>query len=85
MLGFAVSVLVAGFLFVPGPRLGEEVKVFARRIAAERGARFVDLAAATIRNISRGVIGVAVLQALLTGLILSLFDVPARASPPFWC
>jgi predicted PurR-regulated permease PerM len=83
MLGFAVSVLVAGFLFVPGPRLGEQVKVFARRIAAERGARFVDLAAATIRNISRGVIGVAVLQALLTGLILSLFDVPAAGVAAF--
>ena len=83
MLGFAVSVLVAGFLFVPGPRLGEQVKVFARRIAAERGARFVDLAGATIRNISRGVIGVAVLQALLTGLILSLFDVPGAGVAAF--
>jgi predicted PurR-regulated permease PerM len=76
MLGFAVSVLLAGFLFVPGPRLGEVVKTFARRIAAERGAHFVDLAAATIRNISRGVIGVALLQAFLVGLILTLFGVP---------
>jgi len=77
MLGFAVSVLIAGFLFVPGPRLGEAIKTFARRIAADRGAHFVDLAGATIRNISRGVIGVALLQALLTGLILTLFGVPA--------
>ena len=77
MLGFAVSVLIAGFLFVPGPRLGDAIKTFARRIAAERGAHFVDLAGATIRNISRGVIGVALLQALLTGLILTLFGVPA--------
>ena len=76
MLGFAVSVLIAGFLFVPGPRLGEIIKTFARRIAAERGASFVDLAAATIRNISRGVIGVALLQALLTGLILTLLRRP---------
>lgn len=77
MLGFAVSVLVAGFLFVPGPRLADGVKAFARRIAADRGVHFVDLAGATIRNISRGVIGVALLQALLVGLILTLFDVPA--------
>jgi predicted PurR-regulated permease PerM len=83
MLGFAVSVLVAGFLFVPGPRLGEVVKSFARRIAAERGASFVDLAGATIRNISRGVIGVALLQALLAGLILTLFDVPAAGVAAF--
>ena len=52
-------------------------KTFARRVAADRGAHFVDLAGATIRNISRGVIGVALLQALLTGLILSMFGVPA--------
>ena len=77
MLGFAVSVLIAGFLLVPGPRLGDAIKTFARRIAAERGADFVDLAGATIRNISRGVIGVALLQALLAGLILTLFGVPA--------
>jgi predicted PurR-regulated permease PerM len=76
MLGFAVSVLIAGFLFVPGPGLAEGIKTFGRRIAAERGAHFVDLAGATIRNISRGVIGVALLQALLTGLFLSLFGVP---------
>jgi predicted PurR-regulated permease PerM len=77
MIGFALSVLIAGFLFVPGLRLAEVVKMFARRIAADRGAHFVDLAGATIRNISRGVIGVALLQALLTGLILTVFDVPA--------
>ena len=69
--------LIAGFLFGPGPRLAEVVKSFGRRIAADRGAHFVDLAGATIRNISRGVIGVALLQALLAGLILALFDVPA--------
>ena len=83
MLGFAVSVLIAGFLFVPGPRLGELVKSFARRIAAERGAHFVDLAGATIRNISRGVIGVAMLQALLAGLILMLFHVPGAGVAAF--
>jgi predicted PurR-regulated permease PerM len=77
LLGFAVSVLIAGFLFGPGPQLAEGVKGFARRIGGDRGAHFVDLAGATVRNISRGVIGVALLQALLAGLILTVFDVPA--------
>ena len=83
MLGFAVSVLIAGFLFVPGPQLGGQIKVFARRIAAERGARFVDLAAATIRNISRGVIGVALLQALIAALVLTLLGVPGAGLAAF--
>ena len=46
----------------PPSEVGEVIKTFARRIAADRGAYFVDLAGATIRNISRGVIGVALLQ-----------------------
>jgi predicted PurR-regulated permease PerM len=79
MLGFAVSVVIAGLLLIPGPRLANVVKTFARRVAAERGADFVDLAGATIRNISRGVIGVALLQALLAGLILTVFQVPAAS------
>jgi predicted PurR-regulated permease PerM len=75
ILVFAVSVLVAGFLFGPGPRLAQAIKGFASRISPDRGASFVDLAGATIRNVSRGVIGVALLQSFLTGLILMLFDV----------
>ena len=83
MLGFAVSVLIAGFLFVPGPQIREQIKVFARRIAGERGAHFVDLAGATIRNISRGVIGVALLQALIAGLVLTLLGVPGAGLAAF--
>ena len=54
-----------------------------RRIAGERGAHFVDLAGATIRNISRGVIGVALLQALIAGLVLTLLGVPGAGLAAF--
>jgi predicted PurR-regulated permease PerM len=77
VLLFAVSVLIAGFLYGPGPRYAEDARRFGRRISADRGAHFVDLAGATIRNISRGVIGVAVLQAIYGGIVLALFGVPA--------
>jgi predicted PurR-regulated permease PerM len=33
-----------------------------------RAEEFVDLAGATIRNVSRGIIGIAILQALLAGI-----------------
>ncbi|MBB4185676.1 AI-2E family transporter [Sinorhizobium terangae] len=79
LIGFIVSVIIAGFLFRPGPRLGEGLKIFARRVAGDRGAGFVDLAGATIRNVARGVIGVALLQALLAGLAFSLFDIPGAS------
>ncbi|MTI07238.1 AI-2E family transporter [Roseibium denhamense] len=76
VLFFVVSILIAGCLFVPGPSLAKGAKRFADRIIAPRGAEFVDLAGATIRNVSRGVIGVAVIQGLLTGILLLVFAVP---------
>lgn len=76
LLKFVASVVIAGFLFVPGPRLAAGGRVFATRLIAPRGAEFVDLAGATIRNVSRGVIGVALLQALLAGIILYLAGIP---------
>jgi predicted PurR-regulated permease PerM len=47
------------------------------RVAAARGQEFVDLAGATIRNVSRGIIGIATLQALLAGIGLLFAGVPA--------
>lgn len=77
LLVLAVSVVIAGFLYVPGPRLAGSARAFADRIVERRGAAFVNLAGATIRNVSRGVIGVAVIQALLAGIVLSLAGIPA--------
>jgi predicted PurR-regulated permease PerM len=76
VLKFVASVIIAGFLFLPGPRLAAGVRAFASRLIAPRGAHFVDLAGATIRNVSRGVIGVALLQALLAGVILYVAGIP---------
>ncbi len=76
ILKFVASVVIAGFLFLPGPRLAAGVRAFASRLIAPRGAHFVDLAGATIRNVSRGVIGVALLQALLAGIILYVAGIP---------
>ncbi|MTI43032.1 putative PurR-regulated permease PerM [Roseibium hamelinense] len=76
VLFFAISILISGFLFVPGPLLASGARRFADRIIAPRGAEFVDLAGATIRNVSRGVIGVAFLQSLLAGIVMVGFGVP---------
>lgn len=52
-------------------------------MGGDRGVGFLQLAAATIRNVARGVIGVALLQAFLCILILSLFKVPAPGAIAF--
>jgi len=68
MLKFIASVVIAGFLFVPGPSLVGAVRALSSRIDSKRGEVFLQLAGATIRNVSRGVIGISLLQALLAGL-----------------
>ncbi|HKH27927.1 MAG TPA: AI-2E family transporter, partial [Sphingomicrobium sp.] len=73
---FFVALVIAGFLFAPAPSLVAAVMLFSRRLAADRGEHFVELAGATIRAVSRGVIGISALQALLAGVGLTLAGVP---------
>jgi predicted PurR-regulated permease PerM len=78
-LKFLVSVIIAGFLFSPGPSLVRAIKTAATRIDSRRAERFVELAGSTIRTVSRGVIGVALLQAAFGGLGLQLAGVPGAS------
>jgi predicted PurR-regulated permease PerM len=76
IIKFLVSIIIAGFLFSPAPAIVNTVKGFARRLNPARGEEFADQAAATIRAISRGVIGISVLQALLAGIGLMVAGIP---------
>lgn len=73
---FLVSVVIAGFLFCPAPKFVAAVKSFARRLNPTHGEEFVTQAGTTIRAVSRGVIGISVLQALLAGIGLMAVGIP---------
>jgi predicted PurR-regulated permease PerM len=76
MVKFLASIIIAGFLFVPAPSLADAIKKLARRLNSARGEEFVIQAGATIRAVSRGVIGISVLQALLAGIGLMVAGIP---------
>jgi len=76
---FLVSVIIAGFLFAPGPALVRAVKTAVTRIDSRRAEHFVDLTGSTIRTVSRGVIGVSLLQAAVGGLGLQLAGAPGAS------
>ncbi|WP_246161089.1 AI-2E family transporter [Bradyrhizobium sacchari] len=76
-LQFLLSVLVAGFLFPYGPQLVAAVRGFLFRVVPEQSEHFLELAGATIRAVSQGVIGVAIIQALLAGIGLKLAGIPS--------
>jgi predicted PurR-regulated permease PerM len=76
-LKFLLAVLVAGFLFSYGPQLVAGGKRFLSHIVPEQSEHFVELAGATIRAVSQGVIGIAVVQALLSGIGFKMAGIPS--------
>jgi len=78
-LQFLVSIIVAGFLFCPAKRIVGGIRLFARKLAPSRADELLDHAGATIRAVSRGVIGISVLQALLVGIGLVVAGVPGAS------
>src|SRR6516164_6820286 len=74
---FTVALVISSLLLIPGPSMIHSIKNLLGHVAAGRGEEFVDLAGATIRNVARGIIGIAILQALLAGIGLLFAGVPA--------
>ena len=62
VLQFAGAIVVAGVLLAYSEGLARMLRDLAGRIADARGRHFVEIASSTIRNVSQGVIGVALLH-----------------------
>ena len=75
-LKFLLSVALAGFLFPYGPQLVAAGRGFLSRIVPEQSEHFLELAGTTIRAVSQGVIGVAIIQSLLAGIGFKLAGIP---------
>lgn len=74
MLSFAF--VIAGIMLATSARGDRLVRGISRRLAGPRGDEFASLAEVTIRSVARGVLGVAVIQAVLAGLGLMAAGVP---------
>jgi len=77
MLAFLFSFVVAGIIMAYGEGGAESMRAIHRRIVgAERGDRFTALSTATIRAVAMGVLGVALIQAIVIGLALIIAGIP---------
>ena len=83
VLSFIASIILSGIFLTMSERLAATIQVLASRIAGDKGVGFAHLAGTTVRNVSRGVIGVAFLQTLLCALCFAAFGVPARGALTF--
>lgn len=79
-LTFFTAVALSGLLHVHAGAAAAALRRYTGQVLGAHNARFVDLASATIRNVARGVIGVAVIQALLIGVGLMVAGVPAAGA-----
>jgi predicted PurR-regulated permease PerM len=68
VLQFLVSILVAGFLLANSGQGAQVSRKFAIHVFGNKGAEFEALAGATVRSVTTGILGVALIQSLLAGL-----------------
>jgi len=76
VLKFVVSIIIAGVLLSNDAGGGQAARAIATRLAGERGAMAVELAVATVRSVTLGILGVALIQTLMAGLGFLLVGVP---------
>ena len=76
ILMFVVSIIISGVLLAHADGAQQAALRFFRRLAGERGANFVELAGATVRSVAQGILGVALIQAVLGGLGCLVVGVP---------
>ncbi len=77
ILRFLFSFIIAGIIMSFGRPGAQSSLNISRRIVGEsRASEFTNLCTATIRAVAQGVIGVALIQAILVGLVLYFSSIP---------
>lgn len=74
---FALAIVIAGVLLSYGERAPDAARRIARRLTPERGDELVALTRNTVRSVTLGILGVALIQAVLAGIGCLFFGVPA--------
>ncbi|MEN8229412.1 MAG: AI-2E family transporter [Bacteroidota bacterium] len=79
IIQFAVSIIIAGIFLVFFEKGSDSGKKIFEKIAGNRGEEFMNISLVTIRNVSTGILGVAIIQSVLMGVGLIFADIPLAA------
>ena len=85
ILQFVAAAIVAGVILAHHERAAALANQLVQRIVPESRERYVSLAENTVRGVTMGVIGVAIIQAILAGIGFAVIGVPAAALWAFIC
>lgn len=76
VLQFVFSIIIAAAMLANAEGVGGFLQALASRLSGERGAAYASMATKTVRSVANGVLGVALIQALLAGVGLLAAGVP---------
>jgi predicted PurR-regulated permease PerM len=79
VIELALSVLISFFLFREGLSAAERLGTAVERISGERGQRLLIVAGKTVRGVVYGILGTALVQAVLAGVGYFMAGVPGAA------
>ncbi|PYX71957.1 MAG: AI-2E family transporter [Acidobacteria bacterium] len=70
VLQWILSVIVAGVLLANSAICGRTARSLANRLFGDKGPEFEELAGATVRSVTNGIIGVALIQSIFAAVVL---------------
>jgi len=73
------SIVLTFFLLRNGPSVAENLSAAVGRIAGERGNHLLDLAGNTVRGVVYGILGTALVQAMMAGIGFFIAGVPGAS------
>jgi predicted PurR-regulated permease PerM len=85
LVQFALSIIIAGVFMANATGGGKMAKDLFVRLAGERGTDFADISKKTVRNVVKGILGVAIIQSLLAGTGFLAAGVPGASLWAFLC
>jgi predicted PurR-regulated permease PerM len=71
-----VSIIIAGALMVKANAAEIVARKAFKIMIGKQGEGFTELAGATIRSVVQGVLGVAIIQSIVSGIVMLIFDIP---------
>ena len=71
-----VSVIIVGALLVKADSAEITARKAFKILIGKQGEGFTDLAGSTIRSVVQGVLGVAILQSVASGVVMLIFNIP---------
>lgn len=76
VIQFVFAIIISGVMLANAEKCGHALEILANRLEPNRGLELLRDAATTVRGVTRGILGVAFIQAVLTGIGLALTGIP---------